>query len=313
MFNSSTLAMAMLAALAKSDNVYASVQMNTDAILSPVCENVVRTNSHGGVSSSSTSEQGLVYASTVQFEIESFVTFDLTQIDFFHNHVLVNNEQFMGAKLEIFSFDYLPNYIAFDVGMMYQDNVNGMQWSTVSQPVHSSGCASSTNCWIDLDITDELLWSIEQQRNVENWNPSSSLLLVIRISIPAQEADVSGSFASSNYSGGNFAPKLSLDFFQEEANNIMMYSARSIQPPKKNEPKHDKVGIKGPRRGKKKNKKTKADDSIGILSSQDFAQQHTGQVPNKPDIAYNMASVHDEPNEEYHQFHTGQVPIRPGT
>lgn len=240
----------------------------TGAVLTPIRENVVRTHVQNGSSVSSLAEPDLVFASTYPYQTESFITFDLSQADVFNDNAVGNKEHLIDAKLQLFSFERLPINTSFDVvlrdGNEPIDSVKNL-WRLDSSMDNHSSCASSKNCWINLDVTDGLLRSIEQQRNTEDWNPLQSLTFIIRISVPRQQAKVSGSFASSKYNGGSFSPILTLEFSDQANDSINHYSA-GIESQKKPDRKHIVKGVKGPKKKPKNDYKAKINNNEGAVN-----------------------------------------------
>lgn len=241
----------------------------TDVVLTPSRENVVRTHVQNGSSVSSLTEPDLAFASIYPFQTESFITFDLSQADFFNDYAVGNKEHLLDAKLELFSFKRLPSDTSFDVVVRDGNEPIGIVknlWRLDSSMDNHSSCASSKNCWIDLDVTDGLLWSIEQQRNTKDWNPLQSLTFIIRIKVPRQQEKVSGSFASSKYNGGSFSPKLNLEFSNQANDSINPYSS-GIESKKKPGRKHIVKGVKGPRKKPQNDNTAKTNSNAGAVNA----------------------------------------------
>jgi hypothetical protein len=251
----------------------ASKYGDADEILTPVREVVVRTNLQTGKSGSSLSEDELVYASIYPIDTESSVTFDLSQVDFFDNMVRANKEHYLDAKLKLYSLNKLPTDLAFDVVLTdesYRGNGILMQWNLDSPLADPSRCTDLENCWIEVDITDGLLWSLEQQMNVKDWDPS----FTVRVSVPIRQGSVAGSFASSLYRGGRFAPHLSIDFRDETGTDIKSYSSGITKP--KPGRKQIMKGVKGPKKNPKNTIQAKTGNGMASFNSaarpnQDYA------------------------------------------
>eukprot|EP00804_Cyclotella_cryptica_P028634 CCRYP_008156-RA/>CCRYP_008156-RA protein AED:0.27 eAED:0.27 QI:0/-1/0/1/-1/1/1/0/592 len=236
-----------------------------DVVLTPSRENVLRTQVRDGSSTSSLNEDELVFASIYPFETETFITFDLSKADFFKDYALSNKKDLRDAKLQLFSLDRLPSDTSFDIVLLDEGSRKNdieMLWRVDSSSVDRSSCASSKNCWIDLDVTDGLLWSVEQQKNMKEWQ--GTFTLTVRISLPRRQSQVSGSFASSKYDGQSYAPRLTLDFFNQGNNDINYYSS-SIEPQNKPGRKHIVKGVKGPR--KKTQNPSKTNDNISAFTA----------------------------------------------
>eukprot|EP00804_Cyclotella_cryptica_P028692 CCRYP_008184-RB/>CCRYP_008184-RB protein AED:0.09 eAED:0.29 QI:0/0/0/1/0/0/3/0/532 len=248
----------------------------TNVVLTPLRENVVETDVRNGSSALSSAETDLVFASIYPHQTQSFITFDLSQSDVFNDYAVRNKEHLLDANLQLFSFHMLPSDTSFDIVVRDRDersNNVDMMWHVDSSMVNLSSCARSKNCWIDLDVTDGLLWSIEEQRNMKDWNPSQALTLIVRVSIPRQQAKVSASFASSKYNGGSFAPRLSLEF-PDQANNAVNYYSSSMESQKKPARKHIVKGVKGPRKKPKNQSSPKTNNNISAANA-------VGVRPNK--------------------------------
>ncbi|KAL7516676.1 hypothetical protein ACHAWX_001664 [Stephanocyclus meneghinianus] len=241
----------------------------TDAVLTPIREKVIRTHVQNGSSVSSLAEPDLMFASIYPFQTESFITFDLSQADIFNEYAAGNKEHLLDAKLQLFSLKRLPSDTTYDVvvrdGNEPIDSAKNL-WRLDSSMDNHSSCANSNNCWIKMDVTDGLLWSVEQQRNTEDWNPLQSLTFIIRIKVPRQQAKVSGSFASSKYNGGSFSPKLTLEFSDQARDSINHYSSGLVSQ-KKPDRKHIVKGVTGPKKKPRNDFTAKTKNNAGAVNS----------------------------------------------
>ena len=128
-------------------------------------------------------------------DIESFVSFDLS-----YSWLVHVDDYLSSATLRLYLIRGQLENIDFDV--LIDDDDNDDEWNL---EVGGLDCLDSKPCWMDIDLTDGLLWSIEQQPDISS--------ITVRISV---DDSTDGAFASSRYDNGSLAPELILDFDRHE-------------------------------------------------------------------------------------------------
>ena len=149
----------------------------------------------------------LIYASADSYVLESVLSFDVSMAD--------DPDALSSAILKL--------YLLSGLNATFQ--VDGLDYFIDPD----SSCESM--CWIAVDLTESLLWTIE-----ESYNPSR-----LNIGIAAEENE--GYFASSSYKGGRFAPILVLDYQENQGLQPIDFARSKI--------------LKGADRNKKDKKKQK--------------------------------------------------------
>ena len=151
-------------------------------------------------------------------DTESFITFDLK-----YSWLKYLEDYLSSATLRMYSLSGAVK-VDFDV-LTEGDN----EWTAVD--VDASTCDSHP-CWVEVDVTDGLLWTIERDPNASS--------MTIRISA---NNEIEGMYAASSYDKKTFAPELLIDFDRHE--NLAGIQAdiaemKSSLNDKKKSPKKDK-------------------------------------------------------------------------
>jgi hypothetical protein len=233
----------------------------SQVVLTPSIEEV-RKQVNGGYWESSYNEDKLEYSSKNP-ETKSYVTFDLSKADFFDDYN-ENRKHFVDAKLKLYSLDNIPDGARFDAVLMEQNERDN---KIDNSQIDYSDCTNSrNNCWIELDVTKELLWSVEEQRDRNDWNPRDGYFLTVRITVPSRQNSVSGKFAAKEYDS-RFSPELDLDFTDD--GDLEYYSSslkkeknkskniRGSNNSKKKKRKHKVKVVKGKRKKNKRDNKSR--------------------------------------------------------
>jgi hypothetical protein len=161
--------------------------------------------------------------------IESFITFDLD-----HSWFKYLEDYLSSATLKLYSFGSLSQKVDFDILTDDDDD----SWSVDSD----ASCKDS--CWIELDVTEGLLWSIEEQPGLKE--------VTVRIST---DESIEGAFASSFTD--DYSPQLIIDFDRNE--NLAEVQLELLQI------RQEKLAKKREKRGKKNEKKGKEDEQTAVM------------------------------------------------
>ena len=273
-------------------DILSDFEMFSQVILNPIDEAVARARKAADADDDETAwswavvsaEEGLVYAYMDPLYVESFVTFDLS----YSPHSV--EDYLKTATLRLYSLNGHLNETIFDI--VPDDIDDDDEWGVDSDLVDVD-CVGADPCWVEVDLTDGLFWRTEHQ---------GEQTVTIRISV--NDELVQGAFASSNYRGGRFAPRLVLEFDQEQGLVVADFARKgglkgSRRPGKlgtKGPRKSNKNGIKGPRKGKKGKKNRPGKKNPG--KNQMLQNSSPNEKPSKNELAQMTESEGKKPGKD---------------
>ncbi|KAL3788526.1 hypothetical protein HJC23_006564 [Cyclotella cryptica] len=257
-------------------------------ILNPIHETVSQAD--GSVASVMAGEEELIYAAMDPFYVESYVSFDLS-------YASLDDAEFedalSNATLKLYWLSGDLNSVSVDLVDRESDYLKRYAIPEVDY----SSCAGVGHCWVEVDLTAAVSWSVEQSLQISQRMPQA---VSVRISTNQQMAR--GSFASSSYNGGVFSPTFILDFDDEQGSvdidvmRTIRLKGSNRQSNKKKQKKKKKKKGKKKRPGKNKNPgKKKPNKKPGMNNGVKQQQNANQDKPKKGNLKKDKPS-NNKPN-----------------